>query len=147
MKIRMFVIGTLLVGVIILLTIGCREDEPGPISVVNTVVPTRIASGDSFLWTIQVINDGGEVEIEKVHILEERIAGNDTGYSYESDLTGYDSIVAGHESEVIYSKAGLIYNTGPLDNNYCITATVYSNGGTASDTANYTVKHSVLFIK
>ena len=147
MKIRIFVFGTLLVSMIMLLSVGCREDEPGPISVVNTVVPTRINSGDSSLWTIQVINDGGTVEIEKVHVLEECIAGNDTGYSYECDLSGYDSIVAGHESEVIYSKAGLIYNTGPLDNDFRITATVYSSGETASDTANYTVKHSVFFIK
>jgi hypothetical protein len=142
----MCVFGILLAGVVIFLNIGCREDEPGPISVINNVVPTRINSGDSFLWTIQVINDGGEVEIENIHVLEECIAGSNQGQSFEYDLGAYDkydTIIASHESEVIYSKTGQIYNVGPLDNDNRITATVYSNGGTASDTANYTVKHSL----
>ena len=89
---------------------------------------------------IKVINNGNTVEIERVHLREEFIGGWAQGQgAVEKDLSIITSTVGKNQQALIYTYSSPVYNTGTFDLQLQNTITVYSNGGTATDVATYTI--------
>jgi len=120
-----------------------KEEDPGPISIKNSITPTNVNSGSTIIWEITVTNSGGKVEIEKIHVKEEFISGWAEGLgTVELDLPISNITVDAHSTKSIYSKTVPVYNTGSTDIKTQNTVTVYSNGGNETDIAIYTIKKS-----
>ncbi|MBC8321932.1 MAG: hypothetical protein H8E34_14580 [Bacteroidetes bacterium] len=132
----------LFTGFIGILSSGCskKEENPGPISVTNSVTPTTVSNGSSLQWTIKVANLGGDVEIEKIHVREECISGWAQGQgTVEMDLPISDNLIEAHSSKEVYNMETTVYNTGNTDVEIKNTVTVSSNGGSDTDVVIYKV--------
>ena len=128
--------------ILLIFTISCKE-APGPISVKNNISPTVVTSGSYIDWEVEVTNSGGEVKIERAHCREVAISGWAVGsYDFEIDLPISNYDIDAHSIEVIFELSSPLYNTGPTDVQFENTVTVYSDGGTVSDSSIYTVKSS-----
>ena len=128
-----------MIGLLYAFLPGCSE-KPGPISVDNDISPAVVNSFGYINWKVSVTNAGGKVEIERIHCKEECISGWMEGQSAELDVPISNSEVAAHRTEVVHAQTSPVINTGPDDIQMKNTVTVYSNGGTDSDDAYYTIK-------
>ncbi len=127
------------IGALLTLIIACKKENPGPISVENSITPTIVESGDYVTWTIKVTNSGGKVKIERIHCREEIISGWAEGNYAELDIPISNSEVDAHKTEVIHSQTSPVLNIGWTDVEVENTVTVYSNGGTDTDICTYKI--------
>ncbi|MBM3332300.1 hypothetical protein FJY68_10730 [candidate division WOR-3 bacterium] len=87
-------------------------------------------------------NSGREVNLDSVRVREECVAGWAQGQWREiriPDSMLTDTTVGAHASSVIYAQTSVVSNTGSTDVTMTNLATVYSNGGSSSDSVTYTV--------
>ncbi|MCD4681287.1 MAG: hypothetical protein K8S00_12955 [Bacteroidales bacterium] len=121
----------------------CKKDDkedPGPISVDNSISPTTVSSGSSIQWDIRVSNLGGEVQVERVHLREEFISGWAQGQgTVDMDLPISNITIGDHATKTLYSVTTPVINTGNTDVEVKNTVTVYSNGGTDTDVIIYKI--------
>jgi hypothetical protein len=133
----------LLSGLIGVLISGCKKDEkedPGPISVDNSITPTTVSNGSTIQWDIKISNLGDDVEIEKVHVREEFISGWAQGQgTVEMDLPISNISIDAHATKTVYSVTTPVYNTGNTDIEVKNTVTVTSNGGSDTDVVIYKI--------
>lgn len=118
-------------------------EDPGPISVQNTVTPIVVPSSGNVYWKVNVTNLGGEVTIEQARFRERAISGWAVGlYDISGDLPITSNEISAHSTATIFSFSGPVYNTGPNDITFENTVTVTSDGGDDSDTCTYIVTFS-----
>ncbi len=131
----------LLMGLFLVFASSCeKEEEPGPITVENSITPTTVENNNSIQWTIKVTNLGGKVEIDRVHVKEEFISGWAEGQgTFDQDISITNKTIEANSTETILDRSSTVYNTGTNNIVAQNTVTVYSNGGDDTDEVTYTI--------
>lgn len=121
-----------------------KEDteDPGPISVRNTITPSTAFNGSTVQWDIEMTNPGGKVKIYRIHMVEYVISGWSAGQiAYQADMPIPQKTLEAH-TITTFQYTRKVFNGGNTDILISNEVTVYSDGGSSNSEMKYKVKEN-----